>query len=368
MKSFVLIISVLACSMSLLAQEDLYVTLEHDGENRNFLLYLPSSYSDVGQPMPMVFNFHGFGSSSFQQRGYSDMNRVAEQEGFIVCYPSGIDSAWNVDWAFGSTADDIGFTEAIIDTLTTTYNINPGRIYSCGMSNGGFFSYHLACNLSDRIAAVASVTGSFSPNMMQNCQPSRTVPAMEIHGTEDSVVPYDGLAGTAEPIEDVIAFWVNHNNCSSSFETIEIDDINVNDNSTVTLNYYKECDDDTEVLFAIVDGGGHTWPKSPLLLGMTNLDYDASQEIWNFFEKHKIAAIASNDYIDRPAFAIYPNPSSSIVNLDSRVDAYTLYTLDGKQLQSGTNHTVDLEALLSGIYLLRLESKSHSSIKRVIRK
>lgn len=367
MRSFILIISFLASTLSLLAQEDLYITLDHDGENRNFLLYLPSSYSDVGQPMPVVFNFHGFGSSSFQQRGYSDMNRVAEQEGFIVCYPSGIDLAWNVDWAFGSTADDIGFTSAIIDTLTATYNINPGRIYSCGMSNGGFFSYQLACNLSDRIAAVASVTGSFSPNMMQNCQPSRTVPAMEIHGTDDAVVPYEGLAATAEPIEEVIAFWVDHNNCSSTFETIEIDDINVNDNSTVTVNYYKECDDDTEVLFAIVDGGAHTWPSSPILLGGTNLDYDASQEIWNFFKKHKIAEIASNSDIDRPEFDIYPNPSSSMINLDSRVEKYSLYTLDGMLLKSSSNHTVDLNDLMGGIYLLRLTSNGFSTIKRIIK-
>lgn len=366
MRSLVLIISVLAYSMSVLAQENVSVTIEHDGENRNFFLYIPSSYSEAGQPTSMVFNFHGFGSNAIQQRGYSDMNRVAEQEGFIVCYPNGIDSAWNVDWAFGSTADDLGFTSAMIDTISASYNINPGRIYSCGMSNGGFFSYQLACNLSDRIAAVASVTGSFSPNMIQNCQPSRTVPTMEIHGTEDDIVPYDGLAGTAEPIEDVIAFWVNHNNCSSTFEASDIPDLNPNDGSTVSLNYYKECDDDTEVLFAIVDGGAHTWPSSPLNFAGTNLDYDASQEIWNFFKKHKIAAIASNDDLLTPEFELYPNPTTSILNIDTAVENCKIYNLQGQLVLATTDKKVDLSNYATGMYFVRLEANGKSVLKKVI--
>jgi len=364
----ILLFSLLALSHNLLiGQQDLYVTLEHDGETRNFLLYLPTSYSEVGQAMPLVINYHGFGSTSFQQRGYSDINRVAEEEGFITCHPSGIDNAWNVDWDFGSTADDIGFTGAIIDTLLTDYNINPGRVYACGMSNGGFFSYNLACNLFDRIAAVASVTGSFTPNMVGNCNPSRKVPVMEIHGTDDPVVPYDGLAGSAAPIEDVIDFWLDHNECDAAFETIEIADINTNDGSTVTLNYYTDCGEDTEVLFAIVNGGGHTWPLSPVILGDTNLDYDASQEIWNFFSKHKIEAISDNKNLHLENIALYPNPTTDKIFIDDNIDSYEVYSIQGKRLLKGSEPWIDLSTLKEGSYFLRLEANEEYSLHRIIK-
>jgi polyhydroxybutyrate depolymerase len=346
----------LGFSVGIQAQDNLFVELEHDGEDRSYWLYIPSSYDAEASPAPLVFNFHGFSSNAFQQRGYSDMNRVAEEKGFIVCYPNGIGSAWNVNWAFGSTADDIGFTSVMIDRLLSEYNIAPGKVYACGMSNGGFFSYWLACNLADRIAAVASVTGSFSPAMLEDCNPSRQVPIMEVHGTADPIVPYNGLFGTAVPVDEVIDFWIDHNMCDTDFEAIEVPDINPDDGSTVSIEYYQNCENDTEILLARVIDGGHTWPLSPVILPNTNLDYDASLEIWNFFERHEIDGISSTDLtVVEKQLHIFPNPANQHIHINQPINSYQFSNTHGQKLMSGIEPIIDISNLSSGLYIISVE-------------
>jgi hypothetical protein len=157
-----------------------------------------------------VLNFHGYTSNDFEQMWYGDFRPIADTAGFLVVHPMGTvdlvgNTHWNVGWGL-STVDDIGFTSALIDSLAAQYNINQDRIYSTGMSNGGFMSYQLACELSDRIAAIASVTGSFNVNQLTTCHPDHQMPVMEIHGTADPTVPYDGNALFA-PIPSVVNFW-----------------------------------------------------------------------------------------------------------------------------------------------------------------
>ena len=113
-----------------------------------------------------------------------------------------------------SDVDDIGFLNSLIDFLGNEYNIDLDRVYSTGFSNGGYMSYTLACELSDKIAAIASVTGSMYINQPILCNPERPIPVMQIHGTMDLTVPYIG-SNTSESINDVISFWVNFNECSN---------------------------------------------------------------------------------------------------------------------------------------------------------
>ncbi|MBK8080095.1 MAG: hypothetical protein IPK25_07340 [Saprospiraceae bacterium] len=188
------------------AQQTVSGTLTHDNVVRNYRLRLPKDHQKT-EAIPLVFNFHGFTSNAGQQELYSGMNTLADKERFAVCYPNGINAAWNVGWSFGSTADDVGFTEAMIEKFVTDYGFDRNRIYACGMSNGGFFSYHLACNLSNKIAAVASVTGSMVPGTFEKCNPSVSVPVMEIHGTADDVVAYPGTPNVSLPLDSVMAFW-----------------------------------------------------------------------------------------------------------------------------------------------------------------
>lgn len=286
---FVFIFSISLC----LSQQLISETIIHDGETRNYTISLPTSYQE-GQSLPMVFNLHGFGSNGTQQSFYSLFNVLGEAENFIVVIPEGLfretptgqeGTHWNA--YFGTDVDDLGFLNLLIDKLYTDYNIDLTRVYSTGMSNGGFMSYRLACELSDRIAAVASVAGGVFNEQLDNCSPSRAVPVMQIHGTNDGIVDFDGIPLFAPSIPDLVGFWVDQNNCSSPADTIEIDNINTIDNSTVNKLEYNNGDDDSKVWFYIVDNGGHTWPDGSIDLPgvVTNRDFNATQHIWDFFSQ-----------------------------------------------------------------------------------
>ncbi|RMF00022.1 MAG: hypothetical protein D6772_06880, partial [Bacteroidetes bacterium] len=167
---FCFLIAALGVPDAAYSQERIIGRITHDGLEREYRLYVPAAY-DGQSPWPLVFNFHGFTSNAAQQEIYSNMNTVADTAHFLVCYPEGIGNAWNVGWSFGSTADDVGFVDALIDSLSLAYELDAGRIYACGMSNGGFMSYRLACERSNRFAAIASVTGSMTRNY--DCEPTR---------------------------------------------------------------------------------------------------------------------------------------------------------------------------------------------------
>ncbi len=215
-------------------------TLLHDGLQRNYRLHLPTGYS-ADQEYPLVFNLHGFTSDALQQEFYSGMNAVADTAGFIVCYPNGVNNAWNVGWSFGSTADDVGFIENLIQELAENYGIDTTRVYSCGMSNGGFMSYRLACELNDRIAAIASVTGGMFSGYLPQCEPGRPVPILEIHGTADDVVPYDGTPNVNAPVETTVNFWADNNGCAAMPDGIPLPNTAPNDGSTAERFDYPGC-------------------------------------------------------------------------------------------------------------------------------
>ena len=148
------------------SQQTITATITHDALQREYILYVPASYTG-SNAVPLVFNFHGYTSNATEQMWYGDFRPIADTANFIIVHPNGMLDAtgtthFNVGWG-GSTIDDVGFTSALLDSISADYNINADRVYSTGMSNGGFMSYQLACQLSDKIAAIASVTGSMSP-------------------------------------------------------------------------------------------------------------------------------------------------------------------------------------------------------------
>ena len=196
---------------------------------------------------------------------------------------------WSVGgWTTGSAADDVGFTEALLDSLTNEYNIDLTRVYSTGFSNGGFFSFLLACQLSHKFAAVASVGGSMTPLIYNNCNPAHPTPILEVHGTDDGVIPYNGGAWTW-PIDDLLQYWTGYNNGSTNPVTMAIPDNNTSDGSTVEHFIFEGGDVGTTVVHFKVTGGLHTWPGTTLFTGPgTNQDINASDEIWKFFSRYDI--------------------------------------------------------------------------------
>lgn len=358
---------------SLTAQETITGTIMHDGIERDYRLFIPPAYSD-GESLPLVFNFHGFGSNAIEQQLYSAMNLVADTAGFFICYPNGIADAWNVGWDFGSTADDVGFTEALLDDLIANYGIDPNRVYSCGMSNGGFMSYRLACELNDRIAAVASVTGSMAPGFLPTCEPGKPVPIMEIHGNADATVPYNGQVNLAVAVDTVVYFWANNNGCMTGPDTTEVFDQVPLDLSTAERIDFTNCTNDALVSLFKIDNGGHTWPGAPLNIGVTNQDIKASTEIWLFFRQFsQNPPIVDTEEIPAvPDWSVAPNPAKDWLQIEGLQPPFrlSLYDAQGRILQQQaafSNKRIDVQQLPKGIYLIRLEQAGQVKVLKWVK-
>ncbi|MFN3940056.1 MAG: alpha/beta hydrolase family esterase, partial [Chitinophagales bacterium] len=210
------IIVLLALFISTLTYAQVSITdsIFSGGQWRYFRLYVPSIYTGT-TAVPLLLNLHGYSSNAFEQEIYGEFRNIADTANFIMVLPEGTTDAfgfqfWNCFLADDIGVDDVQFLSDLIDSVALDYNIDFNRIYSTGMSNGGFMSYTLAGELSERIAAIASVTGSISDERLPAFAPTHPVPVMEIHGTADFTVPYNG-SGSFLPVEDVIDYWVGIN-------------------------------------------------------------------------------------------------------------------------------------------------------------
>ncbi len=351
-----------------LGQQTINETMIHDGITRSYTIYVPASYTP-GTPAPMVLNFHGYTSTAFEQLYYGDFRAIADTAGFLLVVPNGtLDGTgttyWNSGW--GGTVDDIGFTSALIDEIAATYSVNLNRVYSTGMSNGGFMSYTLACSLSDRIAAIASVTGSMNVGQDQTCNATHPTPVMEIHGTADLTVPYDGQT-FMEAIPNVLSYWVNFNNCNATPVVTDVPNTNLTDGCTAVHYFYDGGASSVDVEHYKIIDGGHTWPGSIFTIGVTNNDFIASKKIWQFFLQYDIngriqansVADASNDKI-----SIYPNPTKDKLVVQGLAQSLTaancrVFSVEGKQcaVNFTENNSIDVNTLESGVYFLRLETQ-----------
>ena len=355
------------------AQQTINASITHDGIERDYILYVPEIY-DGSTAAPLVLNFHGFGSSASQQMFYGDFRDIADTEGFLLVHPEGTTFIGNQFWNVGfpglsSNIDDVGFTEALIDELATLYAIDLDRVYATGMSNGGFMSFLLACQLSEKIAAVASVTGSMTQDTFDDCNAQHPTPVLQIHGTEDDVVLYNEN-NLSLPIPDVISYWVDHNNCETTPTTTTLPDVDVSDGSTIEHSVYEDGDNGVTTEHMKVIGGGHTWPGSVLNTAGTNQDIDASMEIWLFFSRYDIDGLLSTDDFENNQVTIYPNPTQSHINLSLNysIDVhYKLFSPLGQQLMDGiitsSNQEIDISHLPSNIYFLKVDNQVFKILK-----
>ena len=360
-------------TFSSFSQQTINASITHDGIQRDYILYIPELY-DGNTAVPLVLNFHGYGSNAAQQMFYGDFRDIADTEGFLLVHPEGTtfigDQFWNVGFpGLSSNIDDVGFTEALIDELATLYTIDLDRVYATGMSNGGFMSFLLACQLSEKIAAVASVTGSMTQDTFDDCNAQHPTPVLQIHGTDDGVVLYNGN-NLSIPIADVISYWVDFNNCETTPTTTTLPDVDVSDGSTIEHSVYEDGDNGITTEHMKVIGGGHTWPGSVINTAGTNQDIDASMEIWLFFSRFDINGPLSTDDFENNQVTIYPNPTQSKINLSlnyAKEVHYKLFSPLGKQLMTGTitssNEEIDISHLPSNIYFLKLGNQVHKVLK-----
>jgi polyhydroxybutyrate depolymerase len=267
-------------------------TLVSSGREREYLLHVPASY-DPAKPTPLVISMHGGAGWPALQRETSRWSTLADRQGFIVVYPSGIGGrgprAWHMSPA--GLARDVRFISDLIDALEAAYNIDATRIYADGLSNGGGMAFALSCTLSDRIAAVGMVA-SAQLLPFDWCTDPRAVPMIAFHGTADRTVPYHGgrswVAPKAFPdMPTWAARWARRNRCRA--EPVESAVA-----ADVTRLEYTQCADDAAVALYTVHEGGHSWPGGgPLpewLVGPTSRSIDATSLMWAFFREHRLAA------------------------------------------------------------------------------
>lgn len=269
--------------------------IETAGQLRKYLIYVPESY-DSSRPTPLVISFHGLVQWPAHQQSLSGWNALADEHGFIVVYPhgTGFPLRWNVlplEEDPEVMTQDLQFISDLIDTLSQDYNIDPSRIYANGMSNGGGMTHLLACELSNRIAAIGGVAGAYV-YPWELCQPSRPVPVIAFHGKNDPIVPYHGgptLARNSEhafaPVEEWVRNWAKTNGCADAPESLPT----IGEVSGIR---YTSCDENVEVIFYSVEGGGHTWPGGEELpawiAGHTTHDVNASELMWEFFSRYSL--------------------------------------------------------------------------------
>jgi len=276
--------AVISCSAVTPTPGNYVVAIESSGQTREFRLHIPPGYLP-DQAAPLVINLHGAGGSGLQQEMYSRMSSKANEAGFIAVYPEGRGdpSSWYVGPTVGGRQEDVQFMRDLVACLENQLRVDADRIYATGFSNGGGMANRLGCDLSDIIAAIGPVSGTyFFPD---DCQPSRPVPVVAFHGTADSIVPYNG--GTElPPIPQWAAEWAARNSCDPA-STITYS------HGDVTGETWGNCDDDASVTLYTVAGGTHAWPGA---VGATQ-DITATDTIWEFFAAHPFNTLSHHVYL-----------------------------------------------------------------------
>jgi len=222
-------------------QQTINYTISVDTVQRDFILYVPTSYTG-NIDVPLVFSYHGLAGNAQNQMNEHDFRPVADTAGFIVAHPEGapIVGPDIQGWNFGndSLADDVLFTSAMIDTIVADYSINIDIVYACGKSFGGYFSIYLAGQLSNRIPSIASVAGTKLSALPDSLiiPEERPVSFLEIHGTDDFNLPYKGNQISVS-VQAVLDHFVNHYNCDTVPSVTKLTDLDPNDGSTQAGNF-----------------------------------------------------------------------------------------------------------------------------------
>jgi polyhydroxybutyrate depolymerase len=356
---------------------------DFDGLNREYIQYVPSVY-DGSEAVPLVIVLHGLGDvmSNMAQVGF---HQVSETANFIVVTPQAIvdqvfsgSTAWNSGaGAFGITlnedVDDIGFLNAIIDSISEQYNIDASRIFATGFSMGGFMTNRLACEMNDRIASIASVAGTVGGGL--TCTPGADIPVCHFHGTSDGTVGYgladgglqDNTFGTN--VSDWISFWNTNNGCGAI--TLEGQFPNTaNDGYVVDYVEYGGCTNSSRVVHYKVHGADHIW------LGQSN-DVFYTTEIWKFFlglsPTNLVASELGIGDNEIASIGVYPNPTSDVLrieNTEAKILNVSVFNTTGQLVKefSGSTNTIDVSELQTGVYQIMVATEkglySNSFVKK----
>jgi polyhydroxybutyrate depolymerase len=291
------------------------------GITRDYRLHVPPAAAS-GRALPLVLNLHGSTQNATLQELQSGMDASSDRDGYLVAYPNGTRVAtkltpdpvakdaqysWNAGVCCGLPVDkhidDVAFLEAVIDDVEHHTLVDRRRVYMTGMSSGGMMAYAMAAQASDRVAAIASVSGQVE---MPAIHPSRPVPTMEFHSVDDPVAKFSGVANTHPSqrfsVMDGIDQWVQADGCARAPHTAATIRGAAGSSSageTATLVTYSPCRSGSAVELWRFTGSGHVWPGAPFNTGPPStwiLDgvgrgitlVDANERMWQFFQHYEL--------------------------------------------------------------------------------
>ena len=274
------------------------VNLTVDGNARSFIVYLPTGYNNAGK-MPLIFAIHGGSGTPEGMINIANFKTIADRDKVVLVYPAGIQNNWNDGRPTTPNQlgiNDVSFFNQMCDYMINNYSVDGTKIYATGISNGGFMSSRLGCELSNRIAAIAVDAATIeATTIAPNCNPGRPVPAIYIHGTTDPLVPFTGgtvspgAGGTAISHFQAIDKWITINGCNTTPTITDLPDI-ANDGTTIKQRVYSNSTNGSEVVSYVILNGGHTWPQgyqyaNEAFIGKTSQDMNACEVIWTFFKR-----------------------------------------------------------------------------------
>jgi polyhydroxybutyrate depolymerase len=282
-------------------------TINADGLQRTYRIHIPPELP-VNSTPAMLFVLHGGGGTGEgMERSLTlgGFNAIADQQNCIIVYPDGVEKNWNdgrknvTDPAHQQNIDDVGFFTILIENLSQEFNIDPHRIFVTGISNGAMMSYRLACEIPEKIAAIAPVAGALPIDLLSVNISDAPISVCVISGTHDPLVPWEGglvgfprnPRGIVLSVPESVLFWVSHNNCSTPPNSTVLPDRDPTDHTWVQKDTYRNGANATEVTLYTIYNGGHTWPDGyqyfpKSLIGRTTHDINANTVIWDFFSVH----------------------------------------------------------------------------------
>jgi polyhydroxybutyrate depolymerase len=324
----------------------------------------------------------------------SQFNPIADEHGFIVCYPQGTEDNWsNRQWFSGwysnDPVDDVGFLMALAQHIQTEFSLGTDKTFCTGMSNGADMSYRLACEASSVFKAVASVAGCMFEWAINACSPDNPIPVFEIHGTNDNMTLWGGDAfyyyGAYVGVENTFEFWSQMNVTTESIiDTLP--NLNTQDGSYVISHKNINGINNNEVWLYEVVNGGHHWPGA-----YGNMDISASDEIWVFFnniisQNLDISGNNMDHFLNSfNIYSNYPNPFNPITTLryvlpENVIVNITIYDMMGSQVKTLVNGSQTAghksiqwnstndrnEPVSAGIYLYTIEAGEFRETKKMI--
>lgn len=299
MKTITLLSFILIATQTIVFAQQKNESILVDGLKREFVTYLPEGINQADKS-PVIISLHGRLGTAIRQMKFADFKPLADRDKVIIVCPQGVDRSWNDGRGTPANAkgiNDVKFIDQLITYLVNTYRADPRKIYVTGMSNGGFMTSRLACELNTRIAAIAVVAASMDEDM--GYQPNKPMPVMYIQGTKDPLVPFAGGAmkkgagGDIYGHEEVLKKWAAIDHCNNK-PLITYPPVSVNDGTSVIKEEYSNGNGFKVIGLTIVDGG-HTWPGGTqylpkFMIGPVTKNLNACDEIWKFFKENSPGA------------------------------------------------------------------------------